>query len=108
MADLEKYDRLVKLYETAAGQGLAEDVKAGVVIRSLGARHAQLAQHMVLQGSRLNSYQLLRQELVDVLRTKRFLADKDGPVPMDIGALQTLGKDTKCHVCGKKGHLARD
>eukprot|EP00971_Amphidinium_carterae_P113715 2253305-Amphidinium_carterae.1 len=65
MADLEKYDRLVKLYETAAGQDLAEDVKAGVVIRSLGAKHVQLAQHMVLQGSRLNNYQLLRQELVD-------------------------------------------
>lgn len=100
-ADLEKFDRACKHYEVSKSAPLDDDVKAGVVIRNLSAAHPDVAKHITMNSQRLNTYPLVRKELVDLLRTQKFMPGGDA---MDIGAFNVA--DAKCHNCGKKGHLA--
>jgi len=104
MADLERFEKTVKVYESARGEALDQEVKTGVVIRNLGIRHQQLAQHIVLNAQRLTSCDLVKRELVDVLRTRKFMAGM--PTPMDVGAVDK--QNLQCWTCGAKGHVSKD
>ena len=96
--DIERFERLIKTYETTKSEELADDIKVGVVIRNLGEKHPEMSRHLVLNSHRLDAYAAVKQEIIDVFRTRRFLST--GAAPMDIGA---FGKDS-CGYCGKRGH----
>ena len=49
-----------------------------------------LKTHLVLHASRLSTFQLVREEVRSVLITRQALGQ--GPMPMDIGALDVKGK----------------
>ena len=82
-ADLEKFERAIKQYELAKGAPCDPDVNMGVVIRNLTISHKDLAQHLTLNATRLDTYEKIRIEFIDVVRTQTFVSN---PVPMDIGA----------------------
>eukprot|EP00971_Amphidinium_carterae_P308338 6127425-Amphidinium_carterae.1 len=84
-----------------------------------------LRQHLILNLERWNSYERLRQEIENIARAQ--VASSGAAMPMDLGALGQGTKGSKgkgqgrggkgdqsssqlgpCHVCGKRGHLARD
>ena len=117
MSSLERWEKLVKQYETSSGKKFDTDVLAGIVTARLPA--GALTEHLILNAARLNSYELVRKEIVDVMRVKRFQSQshEDGSAPMDVGAFDKSekggGKHNKtesraCHTCGKKGHLSKD
>ena len=136
MNSLERFERQVKHYNSATGRTLGDDVMAGIVIRQMGTEGA-LAQHLILHAGRLDTYEKIRNEIVDIKMAQQHLA-----TPMEIGALmgksgkgrgqakglrnpEEKGKSGKgverhhggkgdkqqqvvCYLCGKPGHKASE
>ena len=132
LASLERFDRAVKVYEKSSGRALDQIIKMGVVTNGLAAHPddslRKLADHVVLNSARVDTYDKLRRELHEVVGTKRFLGTQSG------GAVDAVAKgrgrkgDGKggggktgattgqitikfsgtCWVCGKAGHKSHE
>ena len=118
MPSLEKFEKVVKQYEKTSGKILDAETKAGIVTNSLSVssedRLSRTTEHLVLNSERLNTYELLRRELQEVLGTRGFM----GKDAQNIQAVGKGGKGGKgeaqssitikfkgdCFVCGKPGH----
>ena len=87
----ETFDMLVRRYEDAVGDPLGDKLKIGLVHRGL--KDQDLRQHLLLQTQRLNTYDLVREEIRSITVARRAMSlTPGGPAPMDIG-----------YVGGKKG-----
>ena len=79
---------------------------------------SELQSHLELNLPRLNTYDLLRREIVTFAENRRaFTVDDSGAIPMEVdyakgkGQAKGKGKEKetrKCHKCGKAGHLVKD
>ena len=85
------------------------------MVSLLGLVPAELQSHLELNLPRLNSYDLLRREIVTFAENRRaFTVDASGAMPMEVDYAKGKGqgkgkKETrKCHRCGKTGHLIKD
>ena len=85
------------------------------MVSLLGLVPAELQSHLELNLPRLNSYDLLRREIVTFAENRRaFTVDDSGAMPMEVDYAKGKGqgkgkKETrKCHRCGKTGHLVKD
>ena len=85
------------------------------MVSLLGLVPAELQSHLELNLPRLNSYDLLRREIVTFAENRRaFTVDDSGAMPMEVDYAKGKGqgkgkKETrKCHRCGKTGHLIKD
>ncbi|CAE7321841.1 GIP, partial [Symbiodinium sp. CCMP2456] len=82
-AEIPFFEKLVRRYEAETGKQLDDTIKLGIIINGL--QDESLEQHVVRNSARLKTYQLLNDELLEVARTSRVLAEQ--PVPMDMSAL---------------------
>ena len=79
------------------------------MVSLLGLVPAELQSHLELNLPRLNSYDLLRREIVTFAENRRaFTVDDSGAMPMEVDYAKGKGqgkgkKETrKCHRCGKE------
>ncbi|CAE7232267.1 RE1, partial [Symbiodinium sp. CCMP2456] len=82
-AEIPFFEKLVRRYEAETGKQLDDTIKLGIIINGL--QDESLKQHVVRNSARLKTYQLLKDELLEVARTSRVLAEQ--PVQMDMSAL---------------------
>ena len=124
MVSISKLDEDMARYQKIAGEAVSDLIKRGILTKALK-DHEELQKHVFRNSSRLNTYELLRAEVVSALTAERAVQDD----PMEIGALKGgkrqwkgrgKGKDGKgskgkdktsnpdaemeCHYCHKKGH----
>ena len=88
------------------------------MVSLLGLVPSELQSHLELNLPRLNTYDLLRREIVTFAENRRaFTVDDSGAIPMEVdyakgkGQAKGKGKEKetrKCHKCGKAGHLVKD
>ena len=106
ISSLELWERLVKSYETALGQPFGSNVKARIVVSRIKVQ--MIAQHLLLNQARLDTYEKVRAEVIDLKRIQRHM----GVAPMQVDALTKgpggKGGDKKCKICNKKKHEAKD
>ena len=124
---IASFEKLVREYENQTGKAIEDDMKLGVITKNM--RDVSLREHLIRHAGRLNTWSLLREELMDIVRTQKFL--QESPQPMDIGALpkgkgkkgkgkgkskdsgkgkgetknNVDNKDKECFYCKKKGHV---
>ena len=55
--DLEKFEKLCKQYEAASEKKVGDDLKVGIVIRSLGHKQTDLGHHIIMNSERLDEYE---------------------------------------------------
>ena len=124
---LDEFEVLLRRYSALSGEDVSESLKVALVQK--GITDDALKTHLVLHASRLSTFQLVREEVRSVLITRQALGQ--GPVPMDIGALDAKGKgkgkgkskgknkdkgkakdkpdaELTCYYCGKVGHRKAD
>ena len=121
MVSISKLDEDMARYQKMAGEPVSDLIKRGILTKALK-DHDELQKHVFRNSSRLNTYELLRAEVVSALTAERAVQDD----PMEIGALKGgkkpwkgrgKGKDGKgkekppnpdaeieCNYCHKKGH----
>ena len=120
---LDEFKVLLRRYSALSGVDVSESLKVALVQK--GVTDDTLKTHLVLHASRLSTFQMVREEVRSVLITRQALGQ--GPVPMDIGALDAKGKgkgkgkskgknkdkgkakdkpdaELTCFCCGKLGH----
>ena len=114
---MAKWEDKVRVYERRAARELPDDVKCSVLTEMC---KGALRDHLLLNASKLRTYQLVREEVQCYLESKH----NQEAVPMDIGAFHkgkgkgkgggqnnkeksSQDRDT-CTNCGKKGHWKRD
>ena len=72
----------VRRYEAESGKTLDDEILLGVVIAGL--QDNTMRDHLIRNSRQLNSYHLVRSELLEIARTSRVLNQM--PQPMEIGA----------------------
>ena len=87
-------------YEQQSGDKISDAIKLGVVLHHLP--DASLREHLLLNSRVYGTYALMAAEVRAVAMARTTWS---GPTPM---GLSILAKDAVCHVCGKKGHFAKD
>ena len=120
---LDEFEVLLRRYSALSREDVSEGLKVALVQK--GITDDALKTHLVLHASRLSTFQLVR----SVLITREVLGQ--GPMPMDIGALDLKGKgkakgkgkgknkdkgkakdkpdaEMTCCYCGKVGHRKAD
>eukprot|EP00434_Breviolum_minutum_P041643 symbB.v1.2.037046.t1/scaffold5326.1/size28399/1 len=93
-AELESFDKVVRRYEMESGKTIDDEMLLGIVIHGL--QDQATRDHLIMNASRLTTYNTVRTELLEMARTNRVLQQM--PVPMDISAAPYKGKGK-----GKKG-----
>ena len=87
-----KFEVLLRRYSALSGEDVSEALTVALVLE--GITDDALKTHLVLHASRVSNFQLVREEVRSVLIMRQTLGQ--GPVPMDIGAL-----DSKAGKAGK-------
>ena len=84
LSKMESFEREMKSYERSLGPGnqIQDDLKIGMVMNGLP--EGPVRTHLLLNSERLSTWQLYRDELVQVMRV---FALAGGPEPMDVGAV---------------------
>ena len=122
---LDGFERLLRQYQTATKKEIDDETKFSIILSSLSRnssnqKHADLAEHLILNSHRLETYSEMKREIREILGTKKYL-HKD----VEVNAVgKGKGKSSKgkvgkgkavegkvtvrftgeCFVCGKKGH----
>ena len=98
--ELGRFERVIQQYENATGKKVDDELRTGIVIKSI--RQEDLAKHIIMNSDRLDGYDKIKDEIVGIYRTKKYLVT--GPAPMDVGAVEPR----RCDICGKLGHTRRE
>ena len=85
---LDKFEVLLRRYSALSGEDVSESLKVALVQK--GITDDALKTHLVWHASRLSTFQLVREEVRSVLIMRQALGQ--GPMPVDIGALDVKGK----------------
>ena len=117
-----EWETKVRDYEQQSGDKVSEPIKMAVLSSSLVG--PQLRSHLSLQAARLATYDAMRKEAVDYLRSQQVLQQAGGQMPMDLNPLDKgkgkgkgkkgkqngkgKNRDSKCYYCGKPGHNKGD
>ena len=97
---LTAWEKQAQDYEQQSGDKISDAIKLGVVLHHLP--DTSLREHLLLNSRVYDMYALMGAEVRAVVMARTTWSC---PTPMD---LSILAKDAVCHVCGKKGHFARD
>ena len=82
-SELELFEKTIRRYEQESGKSIDDQMLAGIIIN--GIQDNSIRDHVIRNSSRLNTYQAIRNELLEMARTNRVLSQM--PTPMDIGAV---------------------
>jgi len=91
---LDQFEAMVKEYEQTSKKVVDDDLKVGVAIINMTDTDTQA--HLVKNAHRLETWQAMRDELMDMTRTSEYINAQ--PKPMELGAIPQKGKGK-----GKKG-----
>ena len=94
------WEKQAQDYEQQSGDKISGAIKLGVVLHHLP--DASLREHLLLNSRVYDTYALMSAEVRAVATAKTTWS---GPTPVD---LSILAKEAVCHVCGQKGHFAKD
>ena len=126
VAGLDIFDKLVRQYRIATKKEIDDDTRSGVILRALSSnpKHDDIAKHIILNTHRLDTYELIKNEIREVLGTQKYLHQDHGAVHAvakgkgkgkgkgkNKGAVEgqfTVKFQGECFVCGKKGHKQAD
>ena len=97
MVSISKLDEDMTRYQKMAGEAVSDLIKRGILTKALK-DHDELQKHVFRNSARLNTYELLRAEVVSALTAERAVHDD----PMEIGGLKG-GKKGKGRGKGKEG-----
>ncbi len=86
-SELELFEKTIRRYEQESGKSIDDQMLAGIIIN--GIQDNSIRDHVIRNSSRLNTYQAIRNELLEMARTNRVLSQM--PTPMDIGAVPWKG-----------------
>ena len=70
-AELESFDKTVPRYEMESGKTLDEEILLGIVIQ--GVQDQSMKEHLIKNAARLNTYEAVKTELLEIARTNRVL-----------------------------------
>ena len=98
---LTTWEKQMQDYEQQSGDKISDAIKLGVVLHHLP--DASLREHLLLSSRVYDTYARMAAEVLRTVAMAR--TTWSGPTPMDPSI---LAKDAVCHVCGKKGHFAKD
>ena len=87
-AELESFDKVVRRYEIESGKTIDDEMLPGIVIHGL--RDQATRDHLIMNASRLTTFDTARTELLEMARTNRVAQQM--PVPMGISAAPYKGK----------------
>ena len=93
---LDGFERLVRDYESQSGESVTDATRIGVM---LGMEEPQIREHLIRNAVRLNTWAVMKEEILEVTRTQRYMNNQ--PVPMQLGALPDL--ELGALPKGKKG-----
>jgi hypothetical protein len=99
--DVRTLDLELTKYMRKSGELLSDTFKRGVLLKALSA-DAQLQKHIFRNSTRLNTFDLMRDEILFAAEAKKSLE----PVLMEIGKVGI--SEIECWKCGEKGHVARE
>ena len=97
---LTAWEKQVQDYEQQSGDKVSDAIKLGVVLHHLP--DTSLREQLLLNSRVYDTFALMAAEVRAVVMARTTWS---GPTPID---LSILAKDAVCHVCGKKGHFAKD
>ena len=108
MTALEEWEQNVRKYEECSGESVRDDYRC---LGLLDLVPISLREHIQLHMARLNTYALMRAEVIAYVETKRQNSSSDQCMPMDIGAMtssrekkngkQGEGKSSRCKFCSR-------
>ncbi|CAK0839054.1 unnamed protein product [Prorocentrum cordatum] len=96
---LDQFEHLIREYEQQSKKVFDEDLKFGLVVVNMQDTNVQ--QHLVKNASRLETWNAMKEELLDMARTTQYLNSQ--PKPMELA-----NKEKECFYCHKKGHIAAE
>ena len=134
---MEAFERALKVYQDKSREVVSDNIRVGIVLNQLAkstdAYNKLLAEHLVLNASRLDTWTKFRDEIIDISRSRIAASGgftglaahptpNSGVVPMDVGAVHAKGggkqgaggrggaanSQRTCFKCGKAGHIARE
>ena len=126
IAGLDKFEKELRQYPAITGKDIDEDTKSGVILgalaKSSNETHRDLANHLVLNSYRLDSYNKMFLEIREILGTKKYM-NQESVINAKGGGKGGKGKkggksDSKgqitikfageCWVCGRPSHKQQD
>ena len=123
MAGFGQFEREVRKYHAITGKHIDEDIMSGVILgpfaKSPTEMRRDLANHLVLNAYRLDSYNKMLVEICEILGTKKYM-NQESAINTVSEAKGKKGKkgDSKgritimfagnCWVCGKSDHKQQD
>ena len=106
MAGFDQFEKKVRQYHAITGKHIDEDTMSGVVlgalVKSSNERHRDLANHLVLNPYRLDSYNKILVEIREILDTKKYM-NQEGAISAVSNGQITIKFAGNCWVCGKSG-----
>ena len=96
MVSISKLDEEIARYQKMSGEPVSDLIKRGILTKALK-DHDELQKHVFRNSVRLNTYELLRAEVVSALTAERAVQDD----PMEIGGLKGGKKPWKGRGKGK-------
>ena len=126
IAGFDQFEKELRQYHAITGKHIDEDTKSGVILgalaKSSNEKHRDLANHLVLNSYRLDSYNKMFVEIREILGTKKYMNQESvinavsktkgggkGGKGKKGGKSDSKGQITikfagECWVCGRPGH----
>ena len=70
-------------YEQASSKRVDDDLRIGVVIKNV--KQDEVSKHRIMNSDRLDSYDKIKDDIVSIYRTKKYLSTSSAPI--DVGAV---------------------
>ena len=86
-SELELFENTIRRYEQDSGKSIDDQMLVGIIIS--GIQDTSARDHVIRDSSGLNTYRVIRNELLEMARTNRVFSQM--PTPRNIGAVPWKG-----------------
>eukprot|EP00929_Paragymnodinium_shiwhaense_P111971 TRINITY_DN8021_c0_g1_i4.p1 TRINITY_DN8021_c0_g1~~TRINITY_DN8021_c0_g1_i4.p1 ORF type:complete len:1618 (+),score=271.11 TRINITY_DN8021_c0_g1_i4:701-5554(+) len=88
VAKVAAFERLVRDYQVQSQKTIDDDIKLGVVLINM--KDAKMKEHMIRNATRLDTWEKVKTEIVEIARTQEYINSM--PVPMQLDAFPRRDK----------------